>query len=140
MQRPSTTCSRPAGSTYASAHTYANALPAGASSSSFARFSASVACSPAKRAERTPGAPPSAADSMPESSAIAGARVAAAAARALASALAANVAPVSGGSSTSGGSGTTAWGASSAANSRALCALRVASTSRAIVGASDIRG
>src|SRR4051794_15414916 len=54
---------------------------------------------------------------------------AAAAARALPSAFSANVVPVSGGSSTSGGSGRTAWGASSASSSRALCSLRVARTS-----------
>ena len=74
---------------------------------SSARLSASVAPAPAKRAERTPGAPPSAAASMPESSPKASSPVAAAAARALGSAFAANVAPVSGGSSTSPGSAAT---------------------------------
>ena len=43
--------------------------------SSFATFAPSSACSPAKRAERTPGAPPSAATTRPESSAIAGSPV-----------------------------------------------------------------
>ena len=44
---PRTTCSAPSlGSTYASAQTYASALPAGASRSSLARFSSSVASSP----------------------------------------------------------------------------------------------
>ena len=87
--------------------------PAGTSRRSLARFSSSVASSPAKRAERMPGAPPSAAASMPESSATAGEPVAAAAARALTSAFSAKVLPSSGGSSTSGGSASSSWGASS---------------------------
>ena len=45
-------------------------LPAGASANSLVRFCASVAFSPAKRAERTPGAPSSAVASIPESSAM----------------------------------------------------------------------
>ena len=67
---------------------------------------------------------------MPESSAIATSPVAAAAARALPSALPLNVSAVSGGSSTSSGRGTTSSGCISGSNSRSLCALRVASTSR----------
>src|SRR4051794_12059870 len=66
---------------------------------------------------------------MPESSATAAFPVARAAVRAFVSALAANVVPVSGGSSTSAGSGTIRYGASSGSNSLSLCALRVASTS-----------
>src|SRR3954468_6654177 len=58
---------------------------------------------------------------------------AAAAARALPSAFSANVVPVSGGSSTSGGSATTSCGASSAENSCALWSLRVARTSFMVV-------
>ena len=77
-------------------------VPASRSSaSSFCRFCSSLAPSPAKRAERTPGRPPSAAASIPESSAIAARPVASCAARALPSALAAKVSPSSGGSSTS---------------------------------------
>ena len=68
-------------------------------------FCSSLARSPAKRAERTPGAPSSASAAIPESSAIASTPVAAAAVRALASALSAKVAPFSGPSSTWGGSG-----------------------------------
>ncbi len=85
-------------------------LPAGASRRSLARFSSSVAPSPAYRALRTPGAPPRASAAIPLSSANAGAPVACAAARALPSAFSANVSPVSGGSSTSSGSGTTSCG------------------------------
>ena len=48
-QRQCTTSSRPPGSTYASAHTYATrrSPSSGTSRSSFARFSSSVAFSPA---------------------------------------------------------------------------------------------
>ena len=92
----------------------------------------SDAVSPAKRAERTPGRPPSASASIPESSAIAGAPVASAAARALISAFSSNVSPVSGGSSTASGSGSSGASGSSRWNSRSLWALRVARTSRAM--------
>src|SRR4051794_23001301 len=68
---------------------------------------------------------------MPESSASAARPVAAAAARALISALAAKVSPVSGGSSTSGGSGSRPIVPPSIrSSSRSLWSLRVASTRR----------
>ena len=102
---PSNRCSAPSGVTWAITQTYFSLVPAGASRPSFARFSPSVACSPAKRAVRTPGAPFSASDSMPESSAIAVRPVAAAAARALISALSAYVSPVSSGDGSPSGSG-----------------------------------
>src|SRR6185369_7361159 len=65
------------------------------SRSSAALFSASVARSWAKRAERTPGRPPKASTSSPLSSARASVRVALAIARALISALSSKVAPSS---------------------------------------------
>src|SRR2546423_10626348 len=83
-----------------------------------------------------PGAPPSAAASMPESSAIVTSPVAVAAARALAIAFCANVVPSSGGSVTLAGSAPTSqpWAPGLAAsrrpNSRRLCSLCVASRSR----------
>ena len=119
------------GSKNASAHTYRSALPTGASSISFNRFSSSVASGPAYRAERTPGRPSSAAASIPESSAIAGRPVADAAARALGNAFEVNVSPSSGGSSIPSGSGSTVRpvGASRRVTSANLWRLRVASTS-----------
>src|SRR4051812_12281941 len=77
---------------------------------------------------------------MPESSAIATCPVAAAAARALISAFSSKVVPVSGGSTTSSGSGSTRCGASSGSNSRSLCALRVERTSSTVLGRSGDRG
>src|SRR3954468_17271725 len=77
-----------------------------------------------------PGAPPSAAAAMPESSAKTGLPVASAAAFALISALASNESPVSGGSSMPAGSSTTVCGGlRMRANSSSLCALRLASIS-----------
>src|SRR3954452_15770984 len=73
-----------------------------------------------------PGAPPRSAASIPESSAIVTSPVATWAARALISALASKLSPVSGGSSTSSGSGLRSTPGSSAAISRTLCSLRVA--------------
>src|SRR3954452_17889240 len=76
---------------------------------------------------------------MPESSAKAGLPVASAATRAFTEAFSANVAPVSGGSSTWSGSGITRCGASSGANSRSLWGLRVARTSSIAASASARR-
>src|SRR5213592_2269394 len=67
---------------------------------------------------------------MPESSPSAVAPAPAALARAFRRAFAANVDPVSGGSSTSGGTGPSSCGASSSPSSRSLCELRLPSTSR----------
>src|SRR5580658_4167158 len=78
-----------------------------------------------------PGAPPSAATSRPESSAIAAAPLAAAAWRALSKAFAANVVPVSSGAVTPSApcaTGATAKSASSAWNSRSFPGLAVAIT------------
>src|SRR5215208_5547477 len=86
-----------------------------------------------------PGAPFSATAEMPESSANAGPPVARAAASALISAFSANDVPVSGGSSTSSGSGTTVCGGlRMRANSSSLCAFRVASISS--MSPSDLPG
>src|SRR3954468_13169326 len=73
-----------------------------------------------------PGAPPRSAASIPESSAIVASPVAAWAARALISALASKLSPVSGGSSTSAGSGWRCTPGSSSDISARLCWLRVA--------------
>src|SRR4051812_18374183 len=73
-----------------------------------------------------PGAPPRSAASIPESSAIVASPVAAWAARALISALASKLSPVSGGSSTSAGSGWRCTPGSSSDISASLCWLRVA--------------
>src|SRR3954452_16282802 len=76
---------------------------------------------------------------MPESSAKAGLPVASAATRAFTAAFSAKVSPVSGGSSTSSGSGITRCGAISGANSRSLWGLRVARTSSTAASASARR-
>ena len=97
-----------------------------------ARFSSSVASSPAKRAERTPGAPPSAAASMPESSAIAGAAGRRRGGARLDERVVGEVSPVSGGSTTSSGSGDDLEPAEQAARTRGPCA-RCASTSTSLM-------
>src|SRR4029077_18272111 len=91
-------------------------------------FPPAGALPPAWRAGGTPARPPRAAAAMPESSAMLGLLVTWAAVRALASALSANVAPSSGGSSTSAGSASIRHPGSRRANSRRLCSLRVASS------------
>src|SRR6266511_843356 len=113
--------------------------PGGTPASSFSnlsRFAWSVAPGPAERAECTPGAPPSASTSRPESSATAANPDQAAYARALRRALSRKVAPVS---STSGGAAvptsfnpTSSTGTPSriARSSRSLPGLPVASSSR----------
>src|SRR3954464_11871654 len=73
-----------------------------------------------------PGAPPRSAASIPESSAIVTSPVAAWAARALISALASKLSPVSGGSTTSSGSGRRSTPGSNSDISASLCWLRVA--------------
>src|SRR5436190_13497239 len=74
---------------------------------------------------------------MPESSASAGMPVARAALSAFSRALSSNVSPVSGGSSTWSGSGTSSCPGRRAASSRTLCGLREARTSFTTVPASD---
>src|SRR5947199_5636590 len=73
-----------------------------------------------------PGAPPRSAASIPESSAIVTSLVAAWAARALISALASKLLPVSGGSTTSSGSGRRSTPGNNSDISATLCWLRVA--------------
>src|SRR4029079_10772511 len=105
------------------------------------RFSSSVAVSPANRAERGPGLPPSASTSIPESSAIEGSPSAAETACAFRSAFSRYVSPVS---STSGQGPSWSWivshvtgqSAQIRPSSRSLWSLRVAI---AIRGGSGIR-
>jgi len=106
-------------------------------SSNFLMFARSPAPSPAYRADRTPGAPPSASTSRPESSAIAGRPLNAAACRAFKSALSSKVSPVSsGGSIPNSDCGTNSKpnGPSMSENSRIFPALPVASTIRMVQG------
>ena len=112
--------------------------PAGGSPSSarsnFSLFSRSVACSPAYRRVRTPGAPPSASTSIPESSARVGRPLARAPKRALRAALASNVSPSSTGSPgipSSSRETRSVWSsARSSRSSRSLWVDRVATSSR----------
>src|SRR5258705_13942416 len=104
-----------------------------ASACSSARlFSSSLAAGPAKRADHTPGRPPRASTSSPESSASAG-NPAAEACRAFSSALSSKVWPVSAMLTIPNADCSTSSkprGSSSAANSRCLPGLVVASTTR----------
>ncbi|MSV72895.1 MAG: hypothetical protein F2881_06245 [Actinobacteria bacterium] len=141
---PSTTRSRgvsygPPGTTSATAHTNRAPRLASATSaicpSSSSRLARSSPCRPAQRADSTPGMAFSASTHSPLSSAMAGRPVCALRARALSSALPAKEVSVSATSGASSGSGTSSTArpesASMRPSSATLCALRVASTTRA---------